>query len=265
MTGTADHGDRVRPARRDLGSVGFATRSDVYERGRPGYPTGVIDLLGRAAGLGPGCRVVDVGAGTGKLTRQLVATGARCVAVEPSAAMREIAGERAAGAGIVAGSAEALPLAASTFDLLTVAQAFHWFEPDRALAEMARVLRPGAVAALVWNERDESVPWVADLGRIMLGVDNSVHLPAAAFESVLSSGGHFGRTSRHAYPFTVPLSREGLVDLVASRSYVNVLADPERQALLDEVRMLAAGLDEPLAMAYVAEVIAGRRTDSSGP
>ncbi|HET9559925.1 MAG TPA: methyltransferase domain-containing protein, partial [Actinomycetota bacterium] len=135
----------------------------AYERGRPGYPAGAVEELVRVLGIGPGATVLDLAAGSGKLTRQLVPAGATLLAVEPSAAMRE----RLAGVRVLAGTAEAIPVAGGSVDAVTVGQAFHWFDGPRAVAELHRVLQPGGRVGLLWNVRDESVPWMAAVTAIL--------------------------------------------------------------------------------------------------
>jgi SAM-dependent methyltransferase len=137
----------------------FTDRVDDYVKYRPGYPREVAELLARECGLGPSCTVADVGSGTGIFAKLLLATGAHVVAVEPNAAMRAAA-ERDLGGSVqfrsVDGSAEATGLEPSSVDLVTAAQAFHWFDPVRARAEMTRILRSPGWAALVWNDRAAS-------------------------------------------------------------------------------------------------------------
>ena len=238
-----------------LGLVGFSRRADIYERARPGYPDALIDLLGQRARLGPHGRVADVAAGTGKLSRQLQATGAHCVAVEPSHDMRSVCRQRAPEVSVVGGTAEALPLASGSCDLVTVAQAFHWFDAERALEEIARVLRPRGAVALVWNERDGRVPWVAELGRLMHSAGHPAHARAAAFHRVLDGCGLFGPADQVTLPFTDQVDRSGLLDLVASRSYVNVLGADDRAQLLEQVASLTVGLPEPITVPYRTEVL----------
>ena len=140
----------MRVARAPQHLAGYARSAAAYERGRPGYPPAAVDFLAARLRLGPGRTVVDLAAGTGKLTRPLLATGAQVVAVEPVAEMRAAL---PAGARAVDGTAEAMPLSAGSADAVAVAQAFHWFDGDAALAEIHRVLRPGCSLALVWNRR----------------------------------------------------------------------------------------------------------------
>jgi SAM-dependent methyltransferase len=139
----------------------FSDRVGDYVRFRPGYPAAVFELLARECALGPGSAVADVGSGTGIFTRALLATGAHVTAVEPNAAMREAA-ERSIAAADASrfvsadASAEATTLPPGSVDLVTVAQAFHWFDPPRARAEFARILRPSGMVVLVWNQRRAS-------------------------------------------------------------------------------------------------------------
>src|SRR5438094_175858 len=145
----------------DWAAGGFTRGAADYEKARPDYPSAALELLG----LAPGRTVVDVGAGTGKLTRQLVETGARVVAVEPLDAMRRLIPTD--GVEILAGTAEALPLPTASADVATAAQAFHWFHAAEALGEMHRVLRPGGLVALLWNRRDPDDPIQGEFRRIL--------------------------------------------------------------------------------------------------
>jgi ubiquinone/menaquinone biosynthesis C-methylase UbiE len=141
-------------------AVGFERGADDYERARPSYPDAAVHLIVDEAGLGPGSTVCDLAAGTGKLTRLLVPSGAEIIAVEPVAAMRDQLVRAVPGVEVLDGTAETIPLGDGSIDALTVAQAFHWFDTDRALPEIHRVLRPGGTLVLIWNVRDETVDWV---------------------------------------------------------------------------------------------------------
>ena len=147
--------------------LSFGPSAGIYDRHRPDYPPAAIAWLLGAAPL----RVLDVGAGTGKLTRALLAAGYEVAAVEPDPQMRDAFAEAATGAEVLDGSAEALPVPDGSFDAVAVGQAYHWFDASRALPEIARVLRPAGVLAVVWNRRDVSEPWVAELTRILVGPD----------------------------------------------------------------------------------------------
>ena len=147
---------------------GFEKEAQTYARGRPDYPAALADWLRETLGIGPGRHVADVGAGTGKFSALLAATGAAVTAVEPVDAMRAgIEARQLPTVRAVAGTAQAVPLADGTLDAVTCAQAFHWFASRETLDEFHRVLRPGGRLGLVWNVRDESVDWVAALTAIV--------------------------------------------------------------------------------------------------
>jgi len=145
----------------------FDSAADAYERGRPGYPPEAVAAIASWLDLGPGRSVLDLAAGTGKLTRDLVPTGARVVAVEPIAGMRARLQALGLDIEVLDGTAEAIPLANGSVDAAVVAQAFHWFDAVRALSELHRVLVPDGRLVLAWNRRDESVPWVRALGELI--------------------------------------------------------------------------------------------------
>lgn len=208
-------------------ATSFAGVAEAYERARPGYPDEAVRWL---AGDEP-LDVVDLGAGTGKLTRSLVALGHRVIAVEPLPEM--IAELRTAVPGVTAleGGAEAIPLRTGSIDVVTVAQAFHWFDQGLALREIARVLRPHGRVALVWNTRDESEPWVAELSDAMVG---RAGIDAGAIHP-LDASGLFGPVEHAAFNHVQEVGREALQELVRSRSYCAVLSDEERAPVLARV------------------------------
>ncbi len=146
---------------------GFTHAADDYVKGRPDYPVELDGWLSEELGIGPGKTVVDLGAGTGKSTVRLVATGARVIAVEPVAGMRAKLAGVAPTALVLEGSAEAIALESGSVDAIVCATAFHWFATRAALTEMHRVLRPGGMLGLVWNQRDTSVAWVARFDTII--------------------------------------------------------------------------------------------------
>jgi ubiquinone/menaquinone biosynthesis C-methylase UbiE len=239
-----------------VAAAGFGAAAEVYERARPSYPAEAIEWLLARTGIGPGDTIVDLGAGTGKLTRLLVSSGARVVAVEPVPEMRALidVGQP------IDGTAEEIPLPDDTAALVTVAQAFHWFDLDRALPEVHRVLRPGGLLALVWNMRDLDDPLqrgVEDLLAPLRG-----RLVAAQREgrwrAPLAASRLFGQPEttefRHAQLFTV----EDVRDRVASTSFVAAMSEDERRPLLDQVHALVAGREEPFAFPYVTEVLVVR-------
>ena len=235
----------------ELAAKGFSRSPAVYERARPGYPDAVVDVLAATGGLAPGCVVVDVAAGTGKLTRLLGRGGATVVAVEPLAAMREATVGTSL---VVAGTAEALPLRCGAADLVTVAQAFHWFEPMAALAELRRVARPGGWLALIWNEGDRSVPWVRSLGDVIeRHAGGRPYTGDRDWQAVLAAAG-LGDLSRLRLDNPLTATRAAVVDRAASTSYVAALPDGRREAALAEVAALVEGFAEPFPFPHVTEV-----------
>jgi SAM-dependent methyltransferase len=231
----------------------FADVADAYERGRPSYPDDAVRWL---VGEEP-CDAVDLGAGTGKLTRVLVAQGHRVVAVEPLDEMRAELEAAVPGAHALAGSAEAIPLEDASADVVTSAQAFHWFDHDAALPEIARVLRPDGRIALVWNSRDDGDPWMARLSAIIGNetVEESDVVP------VLDASGLFGPVEMARFSFAETRERDGLLDLVLSRSYLAKLPPAERQPVLDAVGTLYDETAPPdgVRLAYVTECFRAAR------
>jgi len=138
----------------ETASKAWGESAEVYERARPGYPPEAIDFL-HELGLGPDSDVLDLAAGTGKLTRALIAAGARVTAVEPLFAMRQMLQQRLPEATVMEGTAEKIPVPDGSMNLVTVAQAFHWFEADAASREIARVLKRGGGLGAIWHVRDE--------------------------------------------------------------------------------------------------------------
>ena len=153
---------------------GYAAGAENYAKGRPDYPPALHEWLRDAVGIGPGATVVDLGAGTGKFTRLLVATGAAVTAVEPVAEMLARLETDIPEATGVQGTATAMPLPDASADAVVCAQAFHWFASTEALDEIVRVLEPGGRLALVWNLRDKRVPWVTRMDAIVDGYEGEV-------------------------------------------------------------------------------------------
>jgi SAM-dependent methyltransferase len=228
-------------------ATSFALVADAYERARPGYPEDAVRWL---AGDEP-CDVVDLGAGTGKLTRSLVALGHRVTAVEPLPEMLELLPAAAPGAFAVLGNAEIIPLPDASADVVTAAQAFHWFDHAVALPEIARVLRPGGRLALVWNVRDDRVAWVAELSEAI----GSETVESADTEDLLEPSGVFGPVERATFGFTQRLDRETLRDLVLSRSYCATKALDDQEKILARVdRVFAEHASEgEIELPYVTE------------
>ena len=238
-----------------VAAAGFGSAARAYERARPSYPGEAIEWLVERLRLGPGTTVVDLAAGTGKLTRLLVPTGARVVAVEPIGAMREQLVGVVPAAEVVDGVAERIPLGDAVADAVTVAQAFHWFRPDEALAEIHRVLRDGGSLALLWNTRDLEDPLQAAVERVLRPYRQAV--PAhegREWRAALAASGLFAAVEERRFAFVQELDTEGLCERTASTSFIAALPDPERERVLARVRELAARLEQPFPYPYVTEV-----------
>lgn len=243
-------------ALRDLASAGFA-QGARYERARPEYPPDAVDALCQACRIGPGRRVLDLAAGTGKLTQPLVARGAEVIAVEPTAGMRERLVASGLRVRVLAGSAEQIPVEDAGVDAVTVGQAFHWFEGSRAIAEIRRILVPGGALGLVWNVMDRSVPWVDRLQeRIHRHRGASPWYAGHEWRSAFTDTSGFTPLEHRAFTNRQPVDVEGVVDRVASISFIATLPEPERADVLSDVRTIAveAFPDGYGAISYVTDV-----------
>jgi SAM-dependent methyltransferase len=219
----------------------FGAAATVYDRSRPSYP---VDAVRWALPDGAQ-RVLDLGAGTGKLTSVLLDLGLDVVAVEPSPGMRALLPARAQ---VLEGTAEQIPLPDGCVDAVLAAQAFHWFDLDRALPEIARVLRPGGTLGVLWNERDESVPWVRAVWDLWGGEPERV-----VGEVQLTGTARLAPPERRVFRHEQLLDADLLVDLVASRSALITMPEDERVEVLQRVRELAPQ-QEPFALPYELEV-----------
>jgi ubiquinone/menaquinone biosynthesis C-methylase UbiE len=181
--------------------------------------------------------------------------GASVVAVEPVEAMRDQARAALPEAEILDGTAEAIPLPDASVDVVTVAQAFHWFDAGRALDEIARVLAPGGGLALLWNERDERTAWVAEMSRLIRWHERTVsryqHVPWA---QVVAESQRFTPLQERTVPWEQPITREVLAERVRSISYIAVMPAAERERLAAEVTTLVGRLPEPFPLPYVCRV-----------
>ncbi|WP_421120757.1 class I SAM-dependent methyltransferase [Aquihabitans daechungensis] len=233
----------------EVAAEGFGAGAAAYEQGRPSYADDLVAWLVDRLGIAPGRAVVDLAAGTGKLTRLLAATGADLIAIEPVDAMRDQLVQACPGVDALSGTAESIPLPDSSVDALTVAQAFHWFDPPVALAEIARVLRPGGVLGIAFNERDTREPWVADLSKLIRWderqrwrVPYTVEVDWA--EVIREHGPLFRAAERYDSTYRQPMDADTMVQRVLSTSYIARLPAPEQAALAEQVRDLVAPLGE---------------------
>jgi SAM-dependent methyltransferase len=243
----------------------FGREAEVYATHRPGYPSGAVAWL-----VGSVRRsVLDLGAGSGSLTDALVAAGHTVVGAEPSRAMLSELAARGLEVPVVQSAAEALPFAPGSFDVVTVATAFHWFDAAAALPQVAGVLKPGGRLALVWNIRSETDGWAAELGELLRAAQPPGLVGDWATDSVraVEESTLFGPLEAAEFPFTQTLDRAGLVGLAASRSYVIALSSTRRRRLLESVGRLfdsAAGADARVDLPYTARCWRSARLDGSG-
>jgi len=238
----------------DPAAVAFGGAATDYERARPRYPPDAIEALRRNLGVGAGRRVLDLAAGTGKLTRLLVGTGADVVAVEPVGGMRDELARAVPDVEVLDGTAESIPLPDGSVDVVTVAQAFHWFRFEEALAEISRVLRPGGGLAIVFNERDERVGWVREWNeRIEWHGRRIAYYQGTDWTGVLAHGG-FGAVSSLDIEWVQPMTRELLASRARSVSYLAQEPEDVQQDYVDRVLALVDGFDEPFDLPYVTHL-----------
>lgn len=251
---TCDDAVHLHPWAREA----FARAAEAYERGRPAYPAAAVAFLVERLRLTSASTVVDLAAGTGKLARLLVPSGARVVAVEPVTAMRELIPSD--GIEVVEGSAEAIPLADGVADAVTVAQAFHWFRGEQALAEIRRVLRPGGALAIVANRRDQRDPlqraFTETLRRHRSHPSLEAELDVVA---ALARSGIFAPPELRAFPNVHELDAAALVAQAASESSIALLDSEARASALEEFAVLVPEGRTTLALLYVTEVAATTR------
>ena len=224
----------------EAATAGFtaAGEAGTYERGRPPYPAEIVERLVEVGRLGPGRVVLDVAAGTGRLTRLLVPTGARVLAVEPVAAMRAVFAESCPDIEVIDGTAEAIPRPGASCDAVTVAQAFHWFDGPAALAEIGRVLRPGGTLALVWNAQGELADWVDRVLAITHAANDqgAPQYSTGAWRSAFTDDPTFGPLSEYHVMTDWEVDADTVVDRFASVSYVAALPDKRRADVLGAIR-----------------------------
>jgi len=234
--------------------------AEAYQQARPSYPSPAVRWLLDAA---PGREVLDLAAGTGKLTRVIADHGCAVTAVEPLGEMRAQLEHAYPAVTALAGSAEQIPLDDDSVDAVLVGQAFHWFDPDRALAEIRRVLRPWGVLGLLWNIRDDSIGWVAELSSsLAVGHDVLSQVDGADWAPVESHPG-FAQLERRDFPNPTPFDAARLVTWAASTSHFATMPPDRREATLRQVHDFALrhpglGDDDHFTMPFVTVTVRAR-------
>lgn len=253
------------PAVHAIAATGFDRAGADYERGRPGYPAAALAHLTATLDLRPGRTLLDLAAGTGKLTRPLLGTGARVIAVEPVAGMRAQLTASVPGLEVRDGTAEAIPLTDGACDAVTVAQAFHWFDAAAAAAEIHRVLAPDGRLAVIWNAWDEEVAWVADVMAIVHAHSGGApQQRTSPWPEEVRATGRFGALREARFGHVVHGDRQTLVARVLSTSYIAALDEPGREQVVRDVLAVAdrhpqTADQATLAMPYTTHVVWAER------
>ena len=213
-------------------AASFDSAAERYEAARPGYPAQAVGwMVPRSA-----ASVLDLGAGTGKLTESLVAPGRTVYAVDPSSEMLRVLADKLPDVDARVGNGERIPLPDASIDVVTVAQAWHWMDEDRAAAEIARVLRPGGVLSMVWNNDDDRVPWIRELGG---AADAIPHVRPVADEELEEIAG-FGPGAANGWPWIRRMTR---AELIAYESSVSAFLIASPAAQVERIAYLHAVLD----------------------
>jgi SAM-dependent methyltransferase len=222
------NGDTTDPSIDSRRALSFGARAELHDRVRPTYPPQVLPLL--FADLA-GYRVVDVGAGTGKLTTVLAAAGLTVEAVEPDPGMRAMLAARLPEIRVHDGRGEALPLPDSSVDAVVYGQAWHWVDEVAGAHEAARVLRPGGVLAMLWNYADDATGWIAELGRLVVSPQSRDVVGPPALH-------RFGAAQVCGLMWSREQDVAALPDFALSHSAVAVLPTAQQEAVLAAVRRL---------------------------
>ncbi len=249
----------------ELAALGFEEAADAYERGRPAYPSSAIDFLVEQLGIDGGSVLVDLAAGTGKLARSFLGTGATIVAVEPLEGMRRKLVEMVPQAEVRQGTAEAIPLPDASVDVVVCGQAFHWFASHATLREIHRVLRgpTSGGLGLMWNVRDRSVDWVARLYEIIdepAGARSPAHrYGSGLWRRSFEETELFTALQERSFPHRQVARPQTIQAQVASLSFIGAMPEAQRQEVLDRVGELlathpATGGQEQIVLLYETRV-----------
>lgn len=231
----------------------YETIAELYERVRPTYPQEAVAWLVDQLGINATSTVLDLGAGTGKLTRMLVPLAGHVTAVEPGPEMLAQLARAVPGAQAVLGAAEAIPLADGSVDAVVCGQSFHWFREDEAVPEIQRVLRPGGGVGLIWNVRNPDDELQQEVTALLEPFVPPGRPPVGA--SVRAFVGRtFGKVATHSVPFEQELEADALAQRISSISFVAAAPEARRLELEDALRALVAKRGDSVAFRYVTEV-----------
>ena len=228
-----------------IAAEGFSAGAVTYVEGRPDYPPEIEAWLIHDLGLGRGKTALDLAAGTGKFSPRLLATGANVIAVEPVRAMLDQLIRQYPEIDARSGSAQHIPLEDASADAVVCAQAFHWFATPEALREIHRVLKPGGPFGLIWNVRDDSVPWVAALGRIMKPFEGDTpRFHSRKWRNVFPAEGFSPlREKRFSHRHTGPPEKV-IIDRILSVSFMAALPPDQREVVTSQLREVIASYAE---------------------
>ena len=239
---------------------GYEKNAGSYARGRPEYPAEMIVWMRELTGVTAGDRVVDLGAGTGKFTRALVALGLEVTAIEPVDAMRAQLFAALPGVTAIGGVAQNLALGDATVDLVTCAQSFHWFADDAAVDEIARVLIPGHFLILVWNQRDMSNPIQAMLEEFLVQHQDPEipHSPDRRWKPVIDRSRRFEFIEEVQFRHVHELDRAGVADRLRSMSVYSSLTQEVQRTTIERVEAMVPPGGR-VGLPYFSEAFAYRR------
>jgi len=239
---------RIHP----VAAEGFTAGAAAYVAGRPEYPPEIEGWLRTDLGLSRGKTALDLAAGTGKFSSRLVATGATVIAVEPVQAMLDELIRQYPGIEARNGSAQAIPLADASVDAVVCAQSFHWFATPEALHEIHRVLEPGGAFGLVWNLRDESVPWVAALTRIMQPFEGDApRFHSQKWRDVFPAEGFSPLREKRFANHHTGSPEKVIINRIFSVSFMAALAREQQEQVAEQMRQVIANSPDLAGKAQV--------------
>ena len=228
----------------------FAEVADSYERARPDHPPAVVGAISAELGLRGGSSVLDLAAGTGKLTRALASSDLDVIAVEPQRELRERLAAASPGATVLAGFAEEIPLDDASVDAVTVADAFHWFDQQRAAAEIERVLRPGGGLAVIATLPDWSgASWADELGNLLNEVrPEHPFFDGPPWRDAIAAAGGWSEPRQIQVVVDRPARPDLMADYLGSMSFMAALPDDERRRAIERIEGLVASGTTPEVM-----------------